>query len=80
MQTKLTLRLEEDLINQAKEYAAGEGKSISKIVADYFSLLVRQNQTTDSELPPITRSLIGILSSSSIEESDYRKYLEEKYL
>lgn len=79
MQTKLTLRLEEKLIDQAKKYAASEGKSISKIVADYFSLLVHQNQSTDSELPPITRSLVGILSSP-IDESDYRQYLEEKYL
>ncbi len=80
MQTKLTLRLEEDLINQAKEYAAGEGKSISKIVADYFSLLVQQDQTANAELPPITRSLIGILPSSSADKSDYHQYLEEKYL
>ncbi len=80
MQTKLTLRLEEDLIKQAKEYAANEGKSISKIVADFFSLLIRQNQTSESELPPVTRSLIGILSSSSVDESDYHHYLEEKYL
>ena len=80
MQTKLTLRLEQKLIDQAKEYAAGEGKSISKIVADYFSLLVGQNQTADSQLPPVTRSLIGILSSPSIDESDYHQYLEEKYL
>ena len=79
MQTKLTLRLEEKLIDQAKKYAASEGKSISKIVADYFSLLVQQNQSTDSELPPITRSLVGILSSP-IDESDYRQYLEEKFL
>ncbi len=79
MQTKLTLRLEEDLINQAKKYAAIEGKSVSKIVADYFSLLVQNNQTTDSDLPPVTRSLIGILSSS-INEEDYRQYLEKKYL
>ena len=79
MQTKLTLRLEEDLINQAKEYAAIEGKSISKIVADYFSLLVQQNKEPDSKLPPITKSLIGILSPP-IDESDYQDYLEEKYL
>ena len=79
MQNKLTLRLEEDLINQAKEYAASNGKSVSKIVADYFSLLVQQNKKTDSKFPPITQSLIGILSSS-IDESDYHHYLEEKYL
>jgi len=80
MQTKLTLRLEEYLINQAKEYSASKGKSISKIVADYFSLLAGQNKTIDSELPPITRSLIGILPPCSINEEDYRKYLEKKYL
>lgn len=79
MQTKLTLRLEEELINQAKEYAAREGKSVSKIVADYFSLLVQKNRTRDAELPPITRSLIGILPDP-VNESDYRQYLEEKYL
>lgn len=79
MQTKLTLRLEEDLIDQAKKFAASEGKSISKIVADYFSLLVKQSKKTDPRLPPITQSLIGILSSP-IDESDYRHYLEEKYL
>lgn len=79
MQNKLTLRLEEDLINQAKEYAASEGKSVSKIVADYFSLLVQQSKKTDSKLPPITQSLVGILSSP-VDESDYRDYLEKKYL
>ncbi|MBU2512734.1 antitoxin [bacterium] len=79
MQNKLTLRLEEELINQAKEYAASEGKSVSKIVADYFSLLVQQSKKTDSKLPPITQSLVGILSSP-VDESDYRDYLEEKYL
>ena len=79
MQNKLTLRLDKDLINQAKEYAASEGKSISKIVADYFSLLVQQNKKSDSKLPPITQSLVGILSSS-VDESDYRQYLEEKYI
>ncbi len=79
MQNKLTLRLEEDLIKQAKKYAASEGKSISKIVADYFSLLVQQSKKSDSNLPPITQSLVGILKSP-VDESDYLHYLEEKYL
>ena len=79
MQNKLTLRLEEELIKQAKEYAASEGKSISKIVADYFSLIVQQSKESESKLPPITQSLIGILKSA-VDESDYLHYLEEKYL
>ena len=31
MQTKLTLRLEKQLVDLAKEYASSQGKSVSKI-------------------------------------------------
>jgi hypothetical protein len=39
MQTKLTLRLDDELINREKSYAKKSGKSVSQIVAAYFSLL-----------------------------------------
>ena len=31
-------------------------------------------------IPPITKSLIGIMAGSGLDESDYKRYLEEKYL
>jgi hypothetical protein len=31
-------------------------------------------------IPPITKSLIGIMAGSVLDESDYKSYLEEKYL
>jgi hypothetical protein len=31
-------------------------------------------------IPPITQSLIGIMAGSGLDESDYKRYLEEKYL
>ena len=77
MQTKLTLRLEDDLIEQAKKYAKQEGKSLSQLVADYFKVF---NQTEKIKVAPVTRSLIGILSSNGLGTSDYKKHLEEKYL
>ncbi len=78
MQTKLTLRLESSLIQQAKRYAKQHDKSLSQVVSDYFQILTRKDKI--AEAPPITRSLIGILESSHIEEDDYKKHLEEKYL
>lgn len=39
MQTKLTLRLEEQLIARAKSYAALAGKLVSQLMADYFKSL-----------------------------------------
>lgn len=80
MQTKLTLRLEEQLIEQAKSYAAEAGKSVSQIVADYFRLLTEQKTKSSSSLTPITKSLRGLLRESKLDEKGYRKHLEEKYL
>lgn len=77
MQTKLTLRLDNKLIEQAKEHAKQQGKSLSQIVADYFRLFTQNSKT--QETAPITRSLIGILESSQFDIGDYKKHLEEKY-
>jgi predicted HicB family RNase H-like nuclease len=80
MQTKLTLRLEDRLIEQAKSYAAHAGKSVSQIVADYFKLLTSEKIKTASNSTPVTQSLRGLLRESKLEEEDYKKYLEEKHL
>jgi replicative DNA helicase len=80
MQTKLTLRLEDQLIEQAKSYAAQAGKSVSQIVADYFKLLTSQKIKASSPSTPITQSLRGLLRESKLDEKDYKKYLEEKHL
>ena len=80
MQTKLTLRLEYQLIEQAKSYAADAGKSVSQIVSDYFKILTLQKTKDTSPSTPITLSLRGILRESKLDEKDYRRYLEEKHL
>jgi uncharacterized protein DUF6364 len=80
MQTKLTLRLEDQLIEQAKSYAAQAGKSVSQIVSDYFKLLTSQRTKVNSPSTPVTQSLRGLLRESELDETDYKKYLEEKHL
>lgn len=80
MQTKLTLRLEDHLIAQAKSYAAQTGKSVSQLVAEYFKLLTSQKVKAISPSTPITQSLRGLLRESTLDEKDYKKYLEEKHL
>ena len=80
MQTKLTLRLEDQLIEQAKSYAAVAGKSVSQVVADYFKLLTSQAVKISSPSTPVTQSLRGLLRESPLDEQDYKKYLEEKHL
>ena len=78
MQTKLTLRLESELIEQAKKQAKKQGKSLSQIVADYF--LIFAEKSKKPKIAPVTQSLIGIIKNNNLDEVDYKKHLEEKYL
>ena len=81
MQTKLTLRLEDNLINKAKYISNKKGKSLSKLVSDYFQLLIsKEDDKNDIQLTPTVKSLFGVLKDSKIDETDYKKYLEDKYL
>lgn len=80
MQTKLTLRLEDRLIKRAKSYAKQRGKSLSRMVADFFALLTSDEDRDGRELTPLTRSLRGALRGSDLDQKDYRRHLEEKHL
>ncbi len=77
MNTKLTLRLDDKLIASAKRHSAESGKSISQLVSDFFALIDAKD--ADIEITPRVRSLRGVLAGSNLDESDYRRHLEEKY-
>lgn len=77
--TKLTLRLDEELIRRAKRHAGKSGKSVSKLVADYFALIDAGTEVPGTEITPRVRSLIGSLKGAAVTDEDYRRHLEEKY-
>jgi len=78
MNTKLTLRLDDRLITSAKRHSAESGRSISQLVADFFTLI--EIDAGEVEPTPRVRSLRGVLAGSGLDTSDYRRHLEEKYL
>ena len=80
MQTKLTLRLEEELIRKAKRFSKKSGKSVSTIVADYFQKLDVSPPEESEVLTPMVAALRGILKRTGVEEKDYYSHLEEKPL
>jgi len=80
MGSKLTLRIDEDLIKAAKKYSAKKGKSLSRLVADFFQVIQNEEMEKKDRLTPTVKSLKGILKGKSVSEKDYKKYLEEKYL
>jgi len=78
MNTKLTLRLDERLIRNAKRHLAKSGKSVSKLVADYFALIDTDEDIPGANITPRVRSLIGSLKGATVTEEDYRRHLEDK--
>lgn len=80
MKSKLTLRLDERLIKNAKKHAKSKNTSVSQLVANYFKAIDNQKVEVETNYSPITASLIGVLEGKSVTEKDYKSYLEKKHL
>ena len=79
MTSKITLYSESELIKEIQVYAKEHNTSVSKIVNTFFkNLLHRENPSKKQS--KITDSLIGIISTKTVDESDYKDYLADKYL
>ena len=76
MKTKLTLRLDKNVIEKAKKYSLKRGESVSQIVEKFFKTILSENE----EITPTVKKLKGLLKNSQVEETDYKKFLEKKYL
>jgi hypothetical protein len=72
--------MDADLIESAKTYSAQTGKSVSRIVSDLFEIIKNEKIKREDSLAPTVQSLKGILKGKQAKETDYKKYLEEKYL
>lgn len=82
MNTKLTLTIEQSVIEKAKKYAKEKERSLSDLIENYLKVLTKDNTQNDIELTPIVKSLKG--SFNTPKNSDYKKdlanRLSEKYL
>ncbi|WP_188458752.1 DUF6364 family protein [Psychroflexus planctonicus] len=77
MNTKLTLTLEKEVIQTAKEYAKEQGISLSQIVENYFKLITVSKRDNKPEvLPSKVQKLRGIIKVD--EDFDYKKTLTQE--
>ncbi len=77
MQSKLTLRIDDELIRRAKREAHARGVSVSALVAGYLSALSSSKE--DQPLTPSVQRLRGLLRDASSDRDSYRRYLKTKY-
>ena len=74
-ETKLTVRISRDLLDNAKRYAAKNNTTLTKLIEAY---LRRTPAHSSLEHAPIVRRLIGSLPSN-ITIQDYKDHSDEKY-
>jgi hypothetical protein len=81
MNTKLTLSLEKKVIEDAKMYAKGTGRSLSEMVENYFKSLVaksnKDNSENEDEIDPSLKKLIGIIELPT--DFDIKQARDEHY-
>lgn len=79
MNTKLTLKLNGDIIEQAKSYAKKKNTSLSKLIESYLGLLVEPKD--NQEVTPLVKSLSGVvnLPKNTDVKKEYKKHLLNKY-
>lgn len=79
MNTKLTLKLDNAVIEQAKTYAKKKNTSLSKLIESYLGLLVDPQDS--QEVTPLVRSLSGVvdLPKNFDSKKEYQKHLADKY-
>lgn len=80
MQTKLTLSMDKEVIEEAKKYARKKNTSLSKLIKSYLQSITRNKAEKDTEITPLVKSLSGILTKENLNyKKKYADYLERKY-
>jgi hypothetical protein len=75
---KLTLTIDEHIIDRAHAYSEAHGTSVSELVSAYLDSLARARERTRTSYTPTVQRLLGILPATTRLE-DYHRHLHEKY-
>ena len=81
MDTKLTLKLNQRIIEKAKAYASDKKMSLSRIVEAYLQSLTSEQDTAEFEISHFVKSIAtGIEIPNDFDyKKEYAAHLMEKY-
>ena len=85
MDTKLTVKLNKDVIEQAKVYASNHKRSLSRLIESYLqSLVSMEGAEKDKEVIEISAFVksmsTGVQISAELDiKNEYSKHLSKKY-
>jgi len=74
-ETKLTVRVPRELLENIKRYAAQNNTTLTDLIEAYLRAIPAQKPLDNA---PIVRRLSGTMSQA-VSIQDYKKHLDEKY-
>ena len=75
MDTKLTLKLDQEIIEKAKQYASEKKISLSRIIENYLNSLTSDKTNDDLQISPFVKSLSSGINIPA--DYDYKKDILE---
>ena len=77
MNIKLTLKMDDAVVESAKQFAKAHHTSLSKLAETYFKQITRE-EVPQKKITGVVGELAGLLKDKDIA-SNKNDYLEEKY-
>lgn len=79
MNKKLTLRMDDRVISEIKEFSKRHKTSVSKLTENLYQNLVEYEEKIDKVAEPITKKYKGIISDKKVNVKKIKQdYLTEK--
>ena len=84
MDAKLTLKLDKEVIDKAKDYASSQHRSLSRIIESYLRSLIFKNNSEAKdgiEICPFVKSMAtGVNVPADFDDKqEYSRHIEQKY-
>lgn len=84
MDTKLTLKLDKLIIENAKKYASSKKRSLSRLIETYLKTLINSDKsisTEDDKISPFVKSMrSGVEIPSNLDyKKEYSEHLIKKH-
>ncbi|HAA01623.1 MAG TPA: hypothetical protein DEP18_02550 [Flavobacteriales bacterium] len=81
MDYKLTLSIDNQIVERAKRYAKNRNISLSKLIERYLEFLTTDGASEYPEAGPLVKSISGVLEPDAAKDykKTYKAHLKKKY-
>lgn len=78
--TRLSLSMDESIVDRARRLAERRNTSISKLFVSFVCMMEQQKDSDVHELPPLTKRALGLAKVDVPDDWDYKDLLSDELI